>query len=128
MAMRFGLVLVAFSLSLIQGSATQAQGYIDTQKAQSEMFARISATVGAYAKTINIADVWVLYCLTEANRKAEHRTDGSAPFGIDWSTIRDQKTLDLYIYLRENWYKQEQVLCLARAKNELREAAKDMGR
>lgn len=97
----------------------------DVQRAQGEMLMRVLDAVNSYARQINIEHGYVNYCLEELHlRTREHPTDGYIPFGVNYKKITDSENLARVIKSRENYERSFLILCLANAKNTLREAGR----
>ena len=97
----------------------------DVQKAQSDLLFRVAFTIRDYAKEIDMEGVWVDYCQSEMHlHRYQHPTDGQIPFGINYNSIDDSDRLELVINTREAFEIGFLKLCLARAKNDLAEAAR----
>ncbi len=91
--------------------------------AQSEMLRRIMDAVALYARSINIGNDYVNYCYQELHLKTEgHPANGSIPFGINYRQITDSDRLAQVLSVREAYEKSFLTICLANAKNALRDA------
>ena len=123
--MKTGLLSITLISALCM--TTAAVGEIvsqkDVQRAQGEMLMRVQDAVNRYARQINIEHGYVNYCSNELHlRTREHPADGFIPFGVNYKKITDSETLALILSSHENYERSFLILCLANAKNTLREA------
>jgi hypothetical protein len=92
--------------------------------AQSQLIARISTEMLAYATRIRVDPGIVGYCQGELYlRTFQHPPNGHVPFGVNYNQIRDSERLDVVISNRENYERWFLKLCIANAKLTLHRAA-----
>lgn len=95
------------------------------QRVQGEMMNRVSEAAARYARQISLDQTYVSYCNGELYLKTyQHPANGYIPFGVNYNEIRDSERLSLVLSSREAYEKSYLILCLANAKNALREAAR----
>ena len=119
-----GVTMVGFlcmTTSVLAEPVTQD----NVDKAQVKMLTRAMDAVDKYSERINIDHEFVIYCRADLSfKKGLHPRDGSIPFGVNYKKITDSDFLDTVLLIRENYERSFVILCLANAKNALREAAK----
>lgn len=120
---------MALLVVLISNTSVKSQfvSIQETSTAQINMNSRTVNAASAYAKAIKLDHSFVNYCLTENNKKREHASDGSIPFGVNWRTIASKEDLNTIISTLEPWIRNDMILCLARAKADLAAAVNAAG-
>lgn len=119
--MRVFLGAFALVVALVDGASAQT---LDTGRAQGEMYRRIQAATDAYARSLDLGDVYISYCQTRLTLETAHQpTDGLTPYGVNYNSITTQQRLDDVIAIREAFETVYLRLCLADAKASLLRAA-----
>jgi hypothetical protein len=120
----FSAFICAVLLNPISAAAdpvTQA----GVNNAQSQMLARIHDAVARHAAEIEIDPMYVSFCQSEMHlRTFSHPTNGYIPFGVNYNSITDSERLEHVLSAREAYETSFMFLCLANAKNALRQAKK----
>lgn len=97
----------------------------DVDRAQSQMLVHQSEVVNRFAAEIKMDPTFIGYCHNEMYlRTLNHPTNGYIPFGVNYNTIRDSEELRRVLDSREGYETSFMMLCLANAKNALRQARK----
>lgn len=113
------LLALPISTSAIAAEVTSAE----VQRAQHQMLDRVSSAAQLYAEKIHLDPAYVTYCQTELNLKIhQNPIDGSVPFGVNYKQITDPDQMNAILGVREKFERSFFVLCLANAKNALRDA------
>ena len=95
----------------------------DVSKAQAQMLSRVANAVDRYAVEIGIDRAYVTYCRSAMYLQSfAHPANGAVPFGVDYNRITDSDNLKLVLTVREEYETSFLILCLANAKNALRDA------
>jgi hypothetical protein len=118
--MRLGLIA---ALALL-ASAAHAQNVSDAiaGEEQRKMLMRELGEVRAYAAHIGMSD-YMSYCQTKMadELNLQPRFTGQVPWGVNYHAI-DRQTLTITLQAREDFERSYLKLCLAEAKNALRDA------
>jgi hypothetical protein len=121
---RSWLSIVAAAALLCQTPGPAVAQTVNTDKAQAEMYKRITAAVDSFAARIEAEGDLVSYCWTELRLHTEHPPDESVPYGVNYYNIHSQSQLDQIINVREAYERIYLTLCLSRAKQDLAGALK----
>lgn len=106
------LALAAVSCSQV---AVAQVSDLEAGKAQGEMIQRVNRSVRNFLATYKLNEMYASYCRTQMNLDTKDSPSGLIPFGVNYHTIPDKKTLDLIIYNREAYETAYLKLCLSRA-------------
>jgi hypothetical protein len=115
--MRKATVAVLILALNIPTAPGQSVSQTDVSQAQSALLNRVNAAAGAFARTRNISQEIDQFCLMKmANEPSAHVNDGFIPFGVNYYSITDRKTLDTVICSREVYETIYRKRCMAETK------------
>jgi hypothetical protein len=120
--MRHWLLTLVLPIVVASTASADPVSRDQVMRAQGDLERRVDLAVATYAAHIGMMQ-YTQYCLTEMNRVTSgHTIDGSIPFGVNYNEITDSDMLAHVVQVRESYERSFQILCLANAKNSLREA------
>lgn len=109
------LIILAAIAMWISPSAMAQVPALEAAQAQAKMIERVDRSVDKFLKTYKLNGIYGVYCRIQMDLDTNDAPSGLIPFGVDYSTIPDRKTLDLIIYNRESYETAYMKLCLSKA-------------
>lgn len=111
--------ILALTLTALTASGASALSEGQITQAQMQMHQRVNSAVDVYARSIGVESDLITYCRSQMFLDTRHQIDGSIPFGVDYSDVKDAGHLSVIIGIREEYEKNYLKICLAKAKSAL---------